>query len=204
MAMLKAAAQCGSALLHSRTSEAAALSSSISAPSAWSSSRNNVPLHQQRSGNSRRLGVRAAAVVEEEAATPARPAAKPGTTLDANIAAREGSFEAPLVVAQASKEDPEQPTLRDALPAFDPSATADVAVVGAGPAGLVLAAELAKQGLSVVLVSPESKFVNNYGVWLDEFKDLGLEHTLDAGGCWALMPMVAAPAFRGPSPECCF
>ncbi|EFN58632.1 hypothetical protein CHLNCDRAFT_19656 [Chlorella variabilis] len=98
---------------------------------------------------------------------------------DANQPSREGAHEAPLVVQQAQKQDPEQPALGSVLPAFDAAATADVAVVGAGPAGLALAAELAQQGLSVVLVSPESKFVNNYGVWLDEFKDLGLEHTLD-------------------------
>ncbi|KAI3436480.1 hypothetical protein D9Q98_005897 [Chlorella vulgaris] len=98
---------------------------------------------------------------------------------DANQPSREGSYEAPLVIAQSSKQDPEQPKLASVLPAFAVASTADVAVVGAGPAGLALAAELAQAGLSVVLVSPESKFVNNYGVWLDEFQDLGLEHTLD-------------------------
>ncbi|KAI7843886.1 hypothetical protein COHA_002431 [Chlorella ohadii] len=83
--------------------------------------------------------------------------------------------------ANASKPDPEQPALAGALPPFYPAAdTADVAIVGAGPAGLALAAELAGQGLSVALVSLESKFVNNYGVWLDEFQELGLTHTLDA------------------------
>jgi lycopene epsilon-cyclase len=87
------------------------------------------------------------------------------------------------VERQAAKHDPEQPTLASVLQPFDPTLTADVAIVGAGPAGLALAAEVAQQGLSVVLVSPESKFVNNYGVWLDEFKELGLEHTLDTGGC---------------------
>lgn len=119
----------------------------------------------------------AAATVE---AAPARAAP------DANQRSREGTYEAPLVEQQATKADPEQPALADVLPPFDPAAdTADVAIVGAGPAGLALAAELAGQGLSVALVSLESKFVNNYGVWLDEFQDLGLTHTLDAGGCCA-------------------
>lgn len=131
--------------------------------------------------------MRASAAVEEaaEAAAPSRLSPAPAATHDPNFAARIGSFEAPLVEAQASKDDPEQPALGEALPAFDLATTADVAVVGAGPAGLALAAELAQQGLSVTLVSPEAKFVNNYGVWLDEFRELGLEHTLDAGGCCA-------------------
>lgn len=51
--------------------------------------------------------------------------------------------------------------------------------MGCGPAGLALAAEVASRGRSVCLVGPESKFTNNYGVWLDEFKALGLEHLLD-------------------------
>lgn len=73
-----------------------------------------------------------------------------------------------------------QGTIAAALKPFDPSATADVAVVGCGPAGLALAAELAKLGLQVALVGRDVPFVNNYGVWLDEFEALGLVHTLDA------------------------
>lgn len=143
-------------------------------PSATSSSgaANVRPQHGRWAAPSTRA---AAATVE---AAPARAAP------DANQRSREGTYEAPLVEQQASKPDPEQPALAGALPPFDPAAdTADVAIVGAGPAGLALAAELAGQGLSVALVSLESKFVNNYGVWLDEFEELGLTHTLDAGGC---------------------
>lgn len=168
-----ASAQCGTARLSARSSEAASLS--VSAASSPSSTSRPVRKQQQRS-------TRASAAVEE-AAAPSRPSPALAAQHDPNYAARIGSFEAPLVEAQASKDDPEQPSLAGALPAFDLSTTADVAVVGAGPAGLALAAELAQQGLSVALVSPESKFVNNYGVWLDEFRELGLEHTLDAGGC---------------------
>lgn len=124
---------------------------------------------------------RAAAATTAAEVAPTRSASLSSSSSDPNQRSREGAHEADLVVAQAGKQDPEQPTLASALAPADPADVADVAVVGAGPAGLALAAELAAQGLGVVLVSPESKFVNNYGVWLDEFKELGLEHTLDAG-----------------------
>ena len=45
----------------------------------------------------------------------------------------------------------------------------DLVVIGCGPAGMCLAAEAAKQGLNVGLVGPDLPFVNNYGVWTDEF-----------------------------------
>ena len=54
---------------------------------------------------------------------------------------------------QASKEDPEQPRIASILDPFVPSTTpVDVCVVGCGPAGLALAAELGSQGLSVALI----------------------------------------------------
>jgi len=59
-----------------------------------------------------------------------------------------------------------------------PNASVDVAVVGAGPAGLSLAAALGNRGLTVALIAPDTPFCNNYGVWYDEFEDLGLSHTL--------------------------
>ncbi|KAF2297564.1 hypothetical protein GH714_038718 [Hevea brasiliensis] len=55
----------------------------------------------------------------------------------------------------------------------------DLVVIGCGPAGLALAAESAKLGLSVGLISPDLPFTNNYGVWEDEFKDLGLEGCIE-------------------------
>lgn len=125
----------------------------------------------------------AAATVEAPSSSSSR-----GLPTDPNQRSREGSHEADLVAQQSGKQDPEQPTLASALSPPDAGAgPADVAVVGAGPAGLALAAELAGQGLSVTLVAPECNFVNNYGVWLDEFKELGLEATLDAGELRALL-----------------
>ena len=50
----------------------------------------------------------------------------------------------------------------------------DALVVGAGPAGLALAAELAERGLSVGIVARDEPFVNTYGVWVDEFEAMGL------------------------------
>lgn len=50
----------------------------------------------------------------------------------------------------------------------------DVLVVGGGPAGLALAAELAARGLSVRLVAPQPprSFPATYGAWLDELPPL--------------------------------
>jgi lycopene cyclase-like protein len=81
---------------------------------------------------------------------------------------------------QQRKAMPDQPPLAQLLPpaSRDAATLHDVAVVGAGPAGMALAAELAARGLSVVLVAPDAPFVNNYGVWLDEFQALGLESAL--------------------------
>ena len=58
-----------------------------------------------------------------------------------------------LLFLQASKEDSEQPSIAAVLQPFDALATtADVCVVGCGPAGLALAAELGSHGLSVALI----------------------------------------------------
>ena len=80
---------------------------------------------------------------------------------------------------QAGKADPEQPPLAQLLSPLAPASTVDVAVAGCGPAGLYLAAQLAERGLSVGLVGPDTPFVNNYGVWMDEFEALGLEGTVE-------------------------
>ncbi|CAD7696972.1 unnamed protein product [Ostreobium quekettii] len=98
---------------------------------------------------------------------------------DWNQWVREGQGETPLVRRQAAKQDSQQAKIADSLPPWDASLTADVAVVGCGPAGLALAGELGKRGMRVVLVGQDSAFVNNYGVWRDEFRELGLEHVLE-------------------------
>ena len=80
---------------------------------------------------------------------------------------------------QASKREDEQGSIASYLGTAPPPDTVDVCVVGCGPAGLTLSAALARRGVSVCLVGPESKFTNNYGVWVDEFAALGLSHLLD-------------------------
>lgn len=57
----------------------------------------------------------------------------------------------------------------------------DVIIIGAGPAGLRLAEQVSKYGIKVCCVdpSPLSMWPNNYGVWVDEFENLGLEDCLD-------------------------
>lgn len=59
---------------------------------------------------------------------------------------------------QASKEDDAQPMIADRLRSFNPRlGAADVCVVGCGPAGLALAAELAGNGVHVALVGKHSE-----------------------------------------------
>nr|QBY35646.1 lycopene epsilon-cyclase [Dunaliella salina] len=98
---------------------------------------------------------------------------------DVNQLIREGHYEKPSVQAQASKRDSAQQSLASTLTPATPSSLYDVAVVGAGPAGMYLAAELSNRGLRTVIIGHDSPLVNNYGVWIDEARSLGLEHTLD-------------------------
>lgn len=126
---------------------------------------------------SRRSNATQAATTDSPPTAPSSSLATP--SLDPNQLNREGSYEAPLVQLQASKQDAEQPSIASVLPPPDLATTADVGIVGCGPAGLALAAELAKSGVKVVLVGHDAPFVNNYGVWVDEFSELGLENVLD-------------------------
>ena len=79
---------------------------------------------------------------------------------------------------QQRKVFKDQAPIADVLEPIVPGQTLDALVVGAGPAGLAVAAELAQRGVSVGLIAPDTPFVNNYGVWVDEFRQLGLEHCL--------------------------
>ncbi|WOD41226.1 lycopene beta cyclase [Nodosilinea sp. E11] len=58
----------------------------------------------------------------------------------------------------------------------------DVLVIGAGPAGLSLAAALGETGLAVqglALDDPAHPWPNTYGIWVDELEDLGLVRFLE-------------------------
>jgi lycopene cyclase-like protein len=58
----------------------------------------------------------------------------------------------------------------------------DVLVVGAGPAALAIAAELAEQGLAVAVLAASDcrdPWPNTYGIWGDEVDALGLGHLLE-------------------------
>lgn len=61
----------------------------------------------------------------------------------------------------------------------------DALVVGAGPAGMIIAAALAEQGVNVgsLTASPlRQVWPNTYGIWRDELEALGLTDLL--GHCW--------------------
>eukprot|EP01024_Parvocaulis_polyphysoides_P036436 TRINITY_DN32399_c0_g4_i1.p1 TRINITY_DN32399_c0_g4~~TRINITY_DN32399_c0_g4_i1.p1 ORF type:complete len:583 (+),score=89.72 TRINITY_DN32399_c0_g4_i1:197-1750(+) len=92
---------------------------------------------------------------------------------------REGGDFKLLVQKQADKKETNQASILQYLAPLEKNGFVEVLVVGCGPAGLALAGALADQGLSVTIVSPDVPFTNNYGVWYDEFKAIGLEHTLD-------------------------
>ncbi|EPS63769.1 hypothetical protein M569_11014, partial [Genlisea aurea] len=92
-----------------------------------------------------------------------------------------GGSEISFVRMQQQKRMDRQSKLSDKLPRIlaGSGAILDLVVIGCGPAGLALAAESAKLGLSVGLIGPDLPFTNNYGVWEDEFKDLGLERCIE-------------------------
>ncbi|KAF6152311.1 hypothetical protein GIB67_005965 [Kingdonia uniflora] len=89
-----------------------------------------------------------------------------------------GGSELLFVQMQQKKIMDKQSRIADKLPSISVGEDIfDLVVIGCGPAGLSLASEAAKLGLKVGLIGPDLPFTNNYGVWEDEFKDLGL------GGC---------------------
>lgn len=91
-----------------------------------------------------------------------------------------GGSELVFVQMQQRKDMDKQSKLADKLPRISVGNTVlDLVVIGCGPAGLALAAESAKLGLSVGLIGPDLPFTNNYGVWEDEFRDLGLEGCIE-------------------------
>ncbi|KAK3016816.1 hypothetical protein RJ639_006355 [Escallonia herrerae] len=91
-----------------------------------------------------------------------------------------GGSELLFVKMQQRKSMDNQSKLADKLPRIvSGDGILDLVVIGCGPAGLALAMESAKLGLSVGLIGPDLPFTNNYGVWEDEFKDLGLERCIE-------------------------
>ncbi|XP_057547651.1 lycopene beta cyclase, chloroplastic/chromoplastic-like [Amaranthus tricolor] len=74
-------------------------------------------------------------------------------------------------------------TLEFELPSYDTlkGKLVDLAVVGGGPAGLAVAQQVSKAGLSVCLIDPSPRLIwpNNYGVWVDEFEAMDLLDCLD-------------------------
>ncbi|NJM58061.1 MAG: lycopene cyclase family protein [Synechococcales cyanobacterium RU_4_20] len=58
----------------------------------------------------------------------------------------------------------------------------DALVLGSGPAGLLIAAELCDRGLKVAGLAPEpptTAWPNTYGIWVDELEGLGLTDLLE-------------------------
>ncbi|XP_043719275.1 lycopene epsilon cyclase, chloroplastic isoform X1 [Telopea speciosissima] len=91
-----------------------------------------------------------------------------------------GGSELIFVQMQQTKLMEKQAKIADKLPPISlGDSVLDLVVIGCGPAGLSLAAESAKLGLRVGLIGPDLPFTNNYGVWEDEFKDLGLEGCIE-------------------------
>ncbi|KAK4532091.1 hypothetical protein CCYA_CCYA10G2948 [Cyanidiococcus yangmingshanensis] len=104
----------------------------------------------------------------------------------------EFSLPASLQAATSLQSELEQCSAETALKP-NPSQSFDVAIIGAGPAGLSLAAELAQinssgelasdsSRISVVLVERDfsQRWLPNYGVWLDEIDHLNIEDCLAA------------------------
>nr|UZH23306.1 lycopene epsilon-cyclase [Citrus sinensis] len=91
-----------------------------------------------------------------------------------------GGSQLVFVQMQQNKSMDKQSKLADKLPPISiGNGILDLVVIGCGPAGLALAAESAKLGLNVGLIGPDLPFTNNYGVWEDEFRDLGLEGCIE-------------------------
>jgi lycopene cyclase-like protein len=72
-------------------------------------------------------------------------------------------------------------SIQSRSPALAALSDSDVLVIGAGPAALVIAAELAEKGLAVTALAPadpRTPWVNTYGIWADEVEALGLSPLL--------------------------
>lgn len=136
----------------------------------------------RRAGWSRRVGgpkVRCVAT-EKHDETAAVGAAVGVEFADEEDYRKGGGGELLYVQMQSTKPMESQSKIASKLsPISDENTVLDLVIIGCGPAGLSLASESAKKGLTVGLIGPDLPFTNNYGVWEDEFKDLGLESCIE-------------------------
>ncbi|CAM6125607.1 unnamed protein product [Calypogeia fissa] len=141
----------------------------------WSVSLKSVLYSAQEGGSQRRRCVGQQNIVATGTIAPTRE-----KFVDDNDYMKAGGEFIDLVQLQARKPMGQEKIGQKLEPISDK--VLDLIVIGCGPAGLSLAAEVAKQGLSVGLVGPDLPFTNNYGVWEDEFAALGLENCI--GQTW--------------------
>ncbi|PSC67972.1 Lycopene beta chloroplastic [Micractinium conductrix] len=129
-------------------------------------------LQQQRQAAAQRLrrcrpAAQSGVSVEAPPSTPVVPRGGRGPASDSS---------APLSVSKVLFSD-------ITLPLYDPQEqrTFDLVVVGSGPSGLAVADRVAAAGFQVLIVDPNPRapWINNFGVWIDEFAAMGLEDCLD-------------------------
>ncbi|CAN7067139.1 unnamed protein product [Brassica rapa subsp. trilocularis] len=147
----------------------------------WSSSRKNFPVANRYSFSNLRCGfvkVRASGGGAGSGCVAVRE-----DYADEEDFVKAGGSEILYVQMQQNKDMDEQSKLVDKLPPIstggEGGGALDLVVIGCGPAGLALAAESARLGLKVGLIGPDLPFTNNYGVWEDEFNDLGLQKCIE-------------------------
>ncbi|NDG10928.1 MAG: FAD-binding protein, partial [Actinobacteria bacterium] len=74
----------------------------------------------------------------------------------------------------------------------------DVAIVGAGPAGLALAHAITRRGVDSIVIAPDTQWHATYGAWRDDVEACELGAQLDAvvRGAWPLVRVVGAREHR--------
>ncbi|KAK4746993.1 hypothetical protein SAY87_026030 [Trapa incisa] len=128
----------------------------------------------------KKVSLRRCRVEASVAKSESQVALKEGVFADEEDYRKAGGSELYFVQMQQKKTMENQSRFSDKLLPISPeSGNLDLVVIGCGPAGLALAAESAKLGLKVGLIGPDLPFTNNYGVWDDEFRDLGLEKCIE-------------------------
>ncbi|MEK0415494.1 MAG: hypothetical protein RL352_891 [Actinomycetota bacterium] len=74
----------------------------------------------------------------------------------------------------------------------------DIAIVGAGPAGLALAHAITRRGVDSIVIAPDTQWHATYGAWRDDVEACELGAPLDAvvRGAWPLVRVVGAREHR--------